>query len=145
MSIAVVGSPPFGEVIGQQDRTFTMPHDTTGNINTATAPPPAISAPSRWRRRHDPGHGRPLHVYAPDGATWQHFHVARWARWMRQHGYRGRLPDCAVTICSAVCPAQTCRCGMYSLIWKEQDDGGNDSDRSRRRSLKPTPNLRRIC
>lgn len=29
---AVVGSPPFENSIPQQDKTFTMPHDTTGNV-----------------------------------------------------------------------------------------------------------------
>lgn len=31
---AIIASPPFTGVIPQQDRNFTMPHDSTGNVNT---------------------------------------------------------------------------------------------------------------
>ena len=74
-----------------------------------------------------PDTAQPCTVYAPVGAVWQHFRAARWARWVRAQGYRGRLPACAVTICSAAFPAPTCACGMYQVRWKE-DDSGEETD-----------------
>ena len=65
----------------------------------------------------------PFKVYAPTAPPGATPRLAPWATWLRVHGWWGWLPCKGVRTCTSVYPARICPCGMYSLIWKEQDDG----------------------
>ena len=63
----------------------------------------------------------PFNVYAPGATMWWHPRLARWAVWLRTHGWRGWLPPWAVRHCVAFYPGDvTCQCGMYHVRWEHQ-------------------------
>lgn len=53
---------------------------------------------------------------------WQHQRLVWWAAWLRQWGYRGRLPWWSLVMCRAVAPMPHCACGMYRIHWGDTLD-----------------------